>query len=64
MWTRGVLPLLSPEVHDQFLHFVNVEGEVIFLAPLCQGPYLPKVGYIVIVGNQAKKSCVICKLDD
>ena len=32
-----VLPLLSLEVHDQLLHFVDIEGEVIFLAPLCQG---------------------------
>ena len=30
----GVLPLLSPEVHDQLLCFV--EGKVIFLAPFRQ----------------------------
>ena len=29
----GVLPLLSPEVHNQLLRFVDVKGEVIFLAP-------------------------------
>ena len=29
-----VLPLLFPEVHDQLLGFVDVEEEVIFLAPL------------------------------
>jgi hypothetical protein len=27
---RVILSLLSPEVHDQHLHFVHVEGEVIF----------------------------------
>ena len=37
---RGVLPLLFPEVHDQLLCFVDIEGEVIFLAPLCQSPHL------------------------
>jgi hypothetical protein len=30
---RGVFPLLFPEVHDQLLHFIDIEGEVIFLAP-------------------------------
>jgi hypothetical protein len=29
---RGMFPLLFPEVYDQLLHFVDVEGEVIFLA--------------------------------
>ena len=47
----GVLPLMFPEVYDQFLCFVDVEGEVIFLAPLCQGPHLLPVGCQVIVGN-------------
>ncbi|KAK6299546.1 hypothetical protein J4Q44_G00295790 [Coregonus suidteri] len=46
----GVLSLLSPEVHDQLLRFVDVEGEVIFLAPLRQGPHLLPVGCLVIVG--------------
>ena len=32
----GVRSLLSPVVHDQLLCFVDVEGEVIFLIPLCQ----------------------------
>jgi hypothetical protein len=39
----GMLSLLSPEVHDQLLHFVDVEGEVIFLATLHQGPHLRSV---------------------
>jgi hypothetical protein len=52
---RGVLPLWFPEVHDQLLCFVDVEGEAIFLASLSQG---------VIVGNQAYYCCVIFKLDD
>ena len=33
----GVLPLLSPEVHDQLLCFVDHEGDDIFLASLRQG---------------------------
>ena len=47
----GVRSLLSPEVHDQLLCFVDVEGEVIFLAPLSQGHHLLPVGCLVIVGN-------------
>ena len=60
---RGLLPLLF-NVHDQRLRFVDVEGVVIFLAPLRQGPHLLPVGCLVIVGNQAYCSCVICKLDN
>ena len=60
----GMLLFLSPEVHDQHLHFVDIEGEVIFLAPLRQGPHFLSVGCLVIVGNQAYYCCVVCKLDD
>ena len=59
-----VLSLLFPEVHDQYLRFVDVEGEVVFLAPLRQGPYLVPVGCLVIVGNQAYRCCVVCRLDE
>jgi hypothetical protein len=31
---KGVLPLLSPQVHYQFLCFVDIEGDVIFLVYL------------------------------
>ena len=48
---RGVLPLLSPEVHNQLLRFVEVEGVVHFLAPLRQVPHLLPVGCLVIAGN-------------
>ena len=41
---RVVLPLLFPEVHDQLLRFVDVEGEVIFLASRRQVPHLLPVG--------------------
>ena len=60
---EGMLPLLSPEVKDQLLNFVDVEREVIFLVALRQGPHLLPVGCLVIVGNQAY-CCVICKHDE
>ena len=37
---RGGLPLLSEE-HNRLVCFVDVEGEVIFLAPVRQGAHLP-----------------------
>ena len=52
----GVLNLPSDEVHNQLLHFVNIEGEVIFL--LCQGPHLP-VGCLDVVVIQAYHCCVV-----
>ena len=58
-----MLPLLSADVHDQLLLFVDVEGEVIFLAPFHQGPHLLPLGCLIIVGNPASHCCV-CKLDD
>ena len=61
---RGVLPLLFPEVHDQLHRFVDIEGEVVFLAPLHQGPNFLPVGCLVIFDNQAYYCCVICNLDD
>jgi hypothetical protein len=47
--TWGVFSLLFPDVHDQLLCFVDVEGEVIFLTPLHQGPHLIPVGCLVIL---------------
>ena len=41
----------SPEVHNKLLHFVDVEGEVIFLAPLRQGSHLLPVGCFIVVGS-------------
>ena len=63
MW-MGVCSLLSPVVYDQLLHFVDVKGEVVFLAPLHQVSHLLPVGRLVIVGNQAYHGCVVSKLDD
>ena len=60
----GVLSLLSSVVHDQLLHFVDMEGEVIFLARLRQGPHLLPVGRLIVVGNQAYHCCVVSELDD
>jgi hypothetical protein len=40
----GAFSLLSPVVHNQLLNFVDVEGEVIFRAPLRQGSHLFHVG--------------------
>ena len=45
----GVLSLLFPVVHDQLLRFIDVEGEVIFLAPLSQGTHLLPVGSSLLV---------------
>ena len=59
----GVLPP-SPEVHDQLHCFVDVEGEVIYLATLLQGSHLLPVRCLVVVGNQAYHCRVFCKLDD
>ena len=42
----------------------TIEGDVVFLAPLCQGPHLLPVGCLVIVGNQAYYCRVVSKLDD
>ena len=50
---RGSLSLLSPVVHDQLLRFVDIDGEVIFLAPLHQGTHLLPVSCLVSAGNQA-----------
>ena len=41
--------MLSPEV----LNLDDVEGEIIFLAPLHQSPHLLPVGCLAIVVNQA-----------
>ena len=54
----------STLAHDQVLCFVDVEGEVIFLAPLHQGPHLLPVDCLVVVDNQAYHCCVVSKLDD
>lgn len=59
-----MLPLLSPVVHDQLLSFVDIEGEVIFLAPLRQRTNLLPVDCLVVVGNQAYHCHVISKLYD
>ena len=61
---RGLLPLLFPEGHRQLLHFVDMEGKVIFLAPLHQGPHLLPEGCFVVVGNQSYFCWGVCKLDD
>ena len=50
---RSVLTLLFSEVYDHLLRFVDIEGKVIYLTPLCQGPHLLPVGCLLVVGNQA-----------
>jgi hypothetical protein len=47
----GALSLPSPVVHDQLLCFVDVEGEVTFLAPLYQGSHLLSAGrlYLLVI---------------
>ena len=53
-----------PIVAGNISYFVDVKGEVIFLAPLHQGPHLLPLGCLVIVGNQAYYCCAVSKLDD
>jgi hypothetical protein len=61
MW-MGVCYLCC--LHDQLLHFVDIERGIIFLAPLHQVPNLLPVGCLIVVSNQAYHCCDVCKLDD
>ena len=54
----GVLGLPFSVVHDQLLCLADVDREVVFLAP-----HLP-LGRLIVVGDQAYHSRVICKLID
>ena len=53
-----------PTVHDQLLCFADVEMEVVFLAPRCQGSDLLFVGHLIVAGNPAYDCCVISKFAD
>ncbi len=37
---------------------------MVLLTPLCQGTHLLSVGRLIVVGDQAYHSCVVCKFDD
>ncbi len=60
----GVFSALSPEIHHQLLGLVDVEWEVVLLAPFSQGTHLLSVGRLIVVGDQAYHRCVIGKFDD
>ncbi len=59
-----VFSALSPEIHHQLLGLVDVEWEVVLLAPFSQGTHLLSVGRLIVVGDQAYHRCVIGKFDD
>ena len=56
----GVHSLPYPVVHDH----LNVEGEVVVLAPHCQVSDLLPVGCLIVNGDQAYHCCAVCKLND
>ncbi len=48
-----VFSALSPEIHQQLLGLIDVEGEVVLLTPFSQGTHLLSVGHLIVVGDQA-----------
>ncbi len=58
----GVCSALSPEIHHQLLGLVDVEWEVVLLAPFSQGTHLLSVGRLIVVGDQAYHRCVSANL--
>ena len=56
--------LSLPLVHNQLINFVEVELEVVVLAPRCQGSHLLSVRRLVAVVDQADDGRVVSKLDD
>ncbi len=48
----------------KLLGLVDVEWEVVLLAPFSQGTHLLSVGRLIVVGDQAYHRCVIGKFDD
>ena len=50
-----------PEVNNQLLGFINIEGVVVGCAPLCN--VLP-VWFLIIVDDTANYCCVVGKFDD
>ncbi len=59
-----VFSALSPEIHHQLLGLVDVEWEVVLLAPFSQGTHLFSVGHLIVVSDQAYHRCVVSKFDD
>ncbi len=53
-----VFSALSPEIHHQLLGLVDVEWEVVLLAPFSQGTHLLSVGRLIVVGDQEHR--LIC----
>ena len=51
-------------VHNQLLYLVDIEEEVVALAPHCQVSDLLPVGRLIGIGDQAYHRCVISKRND
>lgn len=51
-----------PKVHDHLLGFIDVEDEVVLLAPQSQTLYLLPVCHLVLVGDEPHHCCVISEL--
>lgn len=59
---RGVMASTLPEVNDELLGLINVQG-VIVLAAYSQIFYLPPVGTLIIIADEVNHGGVVCKLD-
>ncbi len=59
-----VFSALSPVINHQLLGLVDVEWEVVLLAPFSQGTHLLSVGRLIVVCDQAYHRCVVGKFDD
>lgn len=59
---RGVMASTLPEVNDELLDLINVQG-VIVLAAYSQIFYLPPVGTLIIIADEVNHGGVVCKLD-
>ena len=54
--------LASPEVDDDVLGFVDIQGQVVGLAPIHWMFHLLSVGLVVVITDMDHYCCVICKL--
>ena len=60
----GDVSSLVPPVFHKVLCFVNIEGEVVYLAPRRQSAYLLPIVCLISVGNQCYCCCEVSELED